>query len=123
MQRRAAVPTVTVEEAHRRLAAGGPEAPVLVDVRNPDEFAQARMPGAILMPLPEFVARCVDLPADRPLLLSCASGVRSEAATAHLMTLGRTDVANVEGGIIAWYRAGLPIRSGPLDPGEGELLT
>jgi rhodanese-related sulfurtransferase len=121
MQRPPTVPTVTVEEAHRRLEAGGPDGPLLVDVRDPDEFAQARMPGAVLVPLPEFAARCGDLPMDRSLLLTCASGARSGAAAAHLLALGWTDVANVEGGIIAWYRAGLPIRSGPLEPGEGGL--
>jgi rhodanese-related sulfurtransferase len=121
MQRPPAVPTVSVQEAHRRLEAGGPDGPLLVDVRGFDEFLQARMPDAVLLPLPEFAARCNELPTDRPLLMTCASGARSGAAAAHLLSLGWTDVANVEGGIIAWYRAGLPVRSGPLEPGEGEL--
>jgi len=115
------VPAVGVTEAHAALAGGGPDGPVIVDVRGRDEFLQARVAGSILLPLPEFAARWRELPGDRGLLLLCASGARSAAATAHLVAAGRTDVANVDGGIIAWYRAGLPIRSGPLEPGEGDV--
>jgi rhodanese-related sulfurtransferase len=118
---RPAIPVVDVVEANDRLAKAGPERPILVDVRNPDEFEQARVDGAVLMPLPMFAARCRELPTDRPLLLICRSGNRSAAATGHLLALGYTDAANVEGGIVAWYRAGLPIRTGVLDPGEGDL--
>jgi rhodanese-related sulfurtransferase len=117
----AGVPVVSVTEAHERLASDGPARPLLVDVRNPDEFEQARVDGSILIPLPVFASRCRELPADRPLLLICRSGNRSGAATGHLLALGYPDAANVEGGILAWYRAGLPIRTGPLESGEGEL--
>jgi rhodanese-related sulfurtransferase len=114
------VPIVPVSEAHERLSTD-PLRPLLVDVRNHDEFERARVEGSILMPLPVFASRCRELPADRPLFLICASGNRSGTATGHLLALGYPDASNVEGGIIAWYRAGLPIRSGPLAPGEGEL--
>ncbi len=90
-----------------------------MDVRNIDEFIQARVAGARLLPLPEFGARFGELPADRPLLLFCHSGSRSAAATAHLVRQGRTDVANVVGGIIGWSRAGLPLVRGPLGAAEG----
>ena len=51
---------------------------------------------------------------DRPLLLMCAAGSRSAAATAWLMRNGYSDVANVAGGINEWQKAGLPVRSGPI---------
>jgi len=113
-----AIPVVDVKEAATRLETSGA---VLVDVRNPDEFASGRVEGAVLIPLPEFGERYAELPTDRPLLLICHMGNRSAAATAHLLRNGYTDVANVAGGMDAWLRAGLPARSGPPEPGEGEL--
>jgi rhodanese-related sulfurtransferase len=115
------IPVIDVAAAHDRLADDDPARPLLVDVRNRDEFEQARVEGSVLMPLPVFAARCRELPTDRPLVLICRTGNRSGAATGHLLAVGYPDAANVEGGIVAWYRAGLPIRTGPLDPGEGEL--
>jgi rhodanese-related sulfurtransferase len=110
-----------VQEAGERLSVGGPAGPLLVDVRNPEEFVAARVPGSVFIPLPEFGSRFKELPKDRPLIVLCASGNRSAFATAHLLASGYSDVANLEGGIIAWYRAGLPVRSGPVEDGEGDL--
>ena len=73
------------------------------------------------MPLSVFQLRYSQLPQDRPLLLICASGQRSLAAGEFLVQRGYADVANVEGGSIAWVRAGLPTRSGALAEGEGDL--
>lgn len=115
------IPSIDPVEAERRLRDGDRDGrrPVLVDVRNLDEFIQARVSGARFIPLPEFGARLGELPTDRPLFMFCHSGSRSAAATAHLVRLGRTDVSNVTGGIIGWARAGLPLAKGPLEPGEG----
>ena len=99
----------------------GGGAAVIIDVREPREFEALRAPGAVLVPLAEFVARLGDLPRDRQLLLICRSGSRSLRATMYLMQQGFDDVANVDGGMIAWKNAGLPVRSGPLEGGEGEL--
>lgn len=116
-----AVPTIEPAEAERRLREGDPDGrrPLLVDVRNIDEFLEARIPGARFIPLPEFGARFEELPRDRPLFLFCRSGSRSAAATAHLVRLGWADVSNVNGGLIAWQWAKLPQVEGPLEPGEG----
>ena len=116
-----AIPSIEPAEAERRLREGAPDGrtPLLVDVRNLDEFIEARVPGATFIPLPEFGARFGELPTDRPLFMLCRSGSRSAAATAHLIGQGRSDVTNVTGGILAWARAGLPVVQGPLEPGEG----
>ncbi|MGH2464679.1 MAG: rhodanese-like domain-containing protein [Candidatus Limnocylindrales bacterium] len=116
-----AVPSIEPAEAERRLREGDPDGrkPLLVDVRNMDEFVEARVPGAKFIPLPEFGSRFEELPRDRPLFLFCRSGSRSAAATAHLVRLGWPDVSNVTGGLIAWQRAQLPVVEGPLEPGEG----
>jgi rhodanese-related sulfurtransferase len=116
------VERITVDEAARRqdTASDGP-APLLVDVREPGEYAQFRARGAVLMPLSVFQLRYVQLPRDRPLMLICASGRRSLAAGQFLIHQGFGAVANVEGGSIAWVQARLPIRTGPPDEGEGDL--
>ena len=115
------VPSIDPAEAERRLREGDPDGrtPLLVDVRNMDEFVEARVAGAKLIPLPEFAARFAELPRDRPLFLFCRSGSRSAAATAHLVREGWADVSNVTGGLIGWQWAKLPLVEGPLVPGEG----
>jgi rhodanese-related sulfurtransferase len=115
----APIPSVDVAEAERRLRED-PAAPILLDVREPDEFAEVRAPGAVLVPTSVFMARVGELPADRPLLVVCHVGGRSAAVTGYLIRAGRTDVVNVAGGMDAWVRAGLPTRRGPVEPGEGE---
>ncbi len=53
--------------------------------------------------------------------MMCAAGSRSAAATAWLVRNGYPDVANVAGGINEWQKAGLPVRTGPVAAGEGDL--
>lgn len=119
MSQPTAIPTVDVREVERRLREDDVP-PLVVDVRETDEHIAARLEsGAILMPMSAFVARMDELPRDRPLLMLCASGNRSSAATAHLLRNGWSDVANVAGGIIDWQRAGFPVRRGPIAPDEG----
>jgi rhodanese-related sulfurtransferase len=117
------IPTIDVREADRRRrdAGGSAGAPLIVDVREPNEFADVRLEGVALVPMSTFATRFEELPRDRPLLLMCAAGSRSAAATAHLLRNGWTDVTNVAGGITEWERAGLPVLRGPVTPGEGDL--
>jgi rhodanese-related sulfurtransferase len=118
----APIPTIDVAEADRRLRED-PAGPILLDVREWNEFEEVRAPGAILVPTSEFMTRIAELPADRPLLVVCAMGGRSAAVTGYLVRAGRTDVVNVAGGMDAWERAGLPVERGPVAAGEGELPT
>ena len=118
----AAVIPVSVTEAARQQAGDdGEGAALLVDVRESGEFEALRAPDAVLLPLSTFMAHIDRLPRDRRLLLICRSGVRSLTAGGMLVQHGFRSVANVEGGMIAWQQAGLPTRSGPPAPGEGEL--
>jgi rhodanese-related sulfurtransferase len=118
-----AVPTIDVREVVRRLHEDAVP-PLVIDVREMDEFLAVRpAEGAALVPMSSFGAKFQELPRDRPLFMLCASGNRSSAATAHLLRNGFTDVSNVAGGIIEWQRAGLPVRRGPVAPGEGDLPT
>ena len=113
----AGIPTVTAQEAEQRLLDGS--AAMLVDVREVVEYAALRVAGSVLLPLSQFGMRFAELPSDRPLMLICRSGARSGRATAFLLSQGYRDVSNVAGGMIAWRAANLPVRSGPLEPGEG----
>lgn len=118
----AALPTIDVREAERRLRED-PDRPLLVDVREPGEFVAVRAPGAVLLPTSVFAARAGELPSDRPLMIVCHVGGRSAAVTGFLVRAGRTDVVNVAGGMDAWEAAGLPVRRGTPAPGEGDLTA
>ena len=129
------VPTIDVREAATAAANGGApgaerggapgahtaQGPLLVDVRERPEFAEVRSPGAVLYPTSSFLLRFEELPRDRPLHVICRTGSRSAAVTAFLLRNGWTDVHDVAGGMVAWLRAGLDVRRGPLEPGEGDL--
>jgi rhodanese-related sulfurtransferase len=114
------LPEVDVREAERRQRED-PARPLLVDVREPSEFAEVRAPDAALLPTSTFLSRIDELPTDRPLLFICRTGSRSAAVTAYMLRSGRSDVANVAGGMEAWQAAGLPVRSGPPGPDEGRV--
>ena len=82
---------------------------VLVDVRERSEYAEARIPGAVLIPLGELPARLAEVPADRDVYVHCRMGGRSARAVDYLRTFGRPNSYNVTGGIEAWDEAGLPV--------------
>jgi rhodanese-related sulfurtransferase len=114
------LPSVDVAEADRRLRED-PAHPVLLDVREMNEFIEFRAPGAMLLPTSTLAARIDEVPPNRPLLVVCRTGVRSAAVTGFLIRSGRSDVFNVTGGMEAWERSGLPTRRGPIEPGEGDV--
>ncbi len=114
-------PTVTVTEAAARLADASDPRPILVDVRERGEFSLMRVPGSVLLPLSTFATNYDQLPSDRPLLLLCAVGGRSARATDFLRANGYADAVNIAGGITAWNQAGLTVRTGALEDGEGDL--
>ena len=102
------VPEIDVHELARLREAGA----ALLDVRNPDEWSTARVPGVPLIPLPELAERADEAPAGDPLYVICAAGGRSAKAAEHLRSLG-VDAVNVAGGTNAWIEAGYPTESGP----------
>ena len=75
---------------------------LLVDVRNPEEYASGHIPGSISIPLAALPARYSELGAsDTPLFVHCLSGGRSGQAVAFLKSAGFTNVKNI-GGINAY---------------------
>jgi len=100
----AAVPAEVRELTPRELAArlrGGPPLE-LIDVREPQEWAIARIEGARLLPLSGFEAAPAALPRDRDLVLYCHAGVRSVTAARRLQAAGFTRVWSLAGGIARW---------------------
>lgn len=98
-----------IEPAEANTKLKGKPAPLLIDVREPEEYREGHVAGAKLIPLGELGKRINELPKDREILCICASGSRSSVATRQLISLGYT-VLNVRGGMMGWYRAGLPIK-------------
>ncbi|MGO8687580.1 MAG: rhodanese-like domain-containing protein [Candidatus Dormibacteria bacterium] len=97
---------VTPQEAHVAITGKGA---LLLDVREPWEWAETRIPGALLIPLLELPARLAELPADADLYVHCRVGRRSLRAVEYLRGAGRPRAASVAGGIEAWASAGLPV--------------
>lgn len=75
---------------------------VLIDVREPHEVDIARIPGARLIPLGEFLDRVGEVERDRDVVVHCRSGLRSGKAVRLLLDAGYDRVRNLRGGILAW---------------------
>lgn len=100
---------VTPQEAQAKLAAD--PAAYLLDVREPSEFREARIEGAQLIPLGQLQSKLAELPHDREIVVVCRTGSRSGMAVGLLQRAG-LNAFNLEGGLVAWARAGLPVRRG-----------
>lgn len=83
------------------------DCPKVVDVREPWEYRQGHVPGAVLIPLGQLSARVNELDPERPVAVICASGNRSQSAAALLGQKGFKTVYNVSGGTGAWMYSGL----------------
>ena len=95
------LPTVTVKEASER----PPGAP-LVDVREDDEWNDGHAPDAVSVPMSRISLD--DIPEGRPVYCICRSGNRSGKVVEALVNAG-VEAVNVEGGMLAWTDAGLPV--------------
>ena len=95
----------------------------LIDVRTPAEFAEARVPGAVNIPLDELASRLAEVAPDKAddLYVICASGGRSARATEALAAAGFARPINVTGGTNGWKAAGLPTESGPPAAGDAKV--
>ncbi|MGE5374290.1 MAG: MBL fold metallo-hydrolase [Bacteroidota bacterium] len=85
------------------------DCPVVVDVREPWEYRQGHVPGAILIPLGQLSSRVNELDPARPVAVICASGSRSQSAAALLGQQGFKTIYNVSGGTGAWMYSGLEL--------------
>lgn len=92
---------ITATELKRRMDAG--EDVQLIDVRQPEEFAFAKIDGAKLIPLGEIIQRMDELDASKEVILQCKAGGRSATAIQMLTRAGyQGKMSNLKGGITSW---------------------
>src|SRR4029077_19518093 len=85
---------------------GRPSNAAVLDVREPEEFANGHVPGAVNLPQADLATRLNEVPRDRPVFVICQGGFRSLRAAQFLCQRGFSDVASVKGGTEAWRAAG-----------------
>ena len=91
------------------VAALPPGAVQIVDVREPDEWADGHISDAVHIPLGNLILRADELDPTRPTITVCHVGQRSLHAVGMLESIGFPDVKSLAGGMAAWERAGQPI--------------
>jgi len=96
------VPTVSVQDL--------PAEPVLLDVREPDEWAAGHVEGAQHIPMNDIPRRTAELDQDTDLVVVCKVGGRSAQVTAYLNQQGYR-ATNLDGGMLAWAAARRPMVS------------
>lgn len=101
------MPSVSAAELNEKMKA--PKRPLVVDVRQPEEFRTGHIIGAKLIPLGELGRRMKELPKDKEIVCVCASGSRSRSATKMLLGAGYNAI-NMNGGMLTWARAGLSMK-------------
>ncbi|HLU97842.1 rhodanese-related sulfurtransferase [Actinomadura hallensis] len=105
--------TQRIDAASLRDRIGGPDAPRLLDVRTPREFAAAHIPGSYNVPLDTLREHCDELRGSlERVVLVCRTGNRATQAERALSRAGLTDVQILDGGIVAWEAAGAPLNRG-----------
>jgi len=126
-----AVPRVGIEELEDMMQAPAGRAPLLLDVREPAEFAVSHLRGAVRAEtVEEALAVLAKADPKRPVVAYCSVGYRSARLAQELAEAGHPGVLNLEGSIFAWANAGLPVvRDGrevrevhPYDRRWGQLL-
>ncbi len=95
---------ITAEELRQFVKSHNEKEYLLVDVRQPDEYTKAHIPGAKFIPLNEILSDFSGLPVNRDVIFYCHSGGRSLAAASMFSEEGITEktIYNLEGGILSW---------------------
>lgn len=78
------------------------EPPLLLDVREDWEFATAHLPGSLHIPMAKIPQRHAELEKNRPIVVICHHGMRSQQVADFLEKKGATDIGNLVGGLDAW---------------------
>jgi rhodanese-related sulfurtransferase len=107
---------ITATDLHDRLTA---RQVVLIDVREPAEYAVERIHGALNLPLTTFDPAALPVGGDHPVVLQCGSGKRSAMALDQCRKAGVEVAGHLAGGIGAWRAAGLPVIR--IDPATGAV--
>ncbi len=92
------------------------DAPLLLDVREPGEYASGHLAGAVNIPQAELSSRIDELPKDQPVVTVCLSGGRSYRSAQFLAQAGFDNVASLAGGVTGWLKDGREIEEGTVGP-------
>jgi hydroxyacylglutathione hydrolase len=106
---------LTVDQLADQLGRG-PDAPLVVDVRQASEYASGHVPGSVHINAGSLGDRLADLPRDRPIATICASGYRSSVAASLLRSAGFADVSWVAEGLPAWQAHRHPVERDAPEP-------
>ena len=87
------------------------ERPLVLDIRNPREWAAKHIEGSVNVPLNHLQERIAEIPRDRRIAIHCAGGYRSSIAASILHQYGITNLVELAGGLAAWEAAQLPVVS------------
>jgi rhodanese-related sulfurtransferase len=98
-----------VEEIDIKTLAHRPGDALVLDVREPEEYAHGHVPGALNLPQAELATRMNELARDRPIITVCQVGARSRRAAQFLAQMGFERVSTTAGGTEAWVSAGMPL--------------
>ncbi len=91
-------------------------------MREPEEYEQGHVPGAINLAQADLASRLDELPRHHPLALICRSGARSLRAAQFLRQVGFEQVASVQGGTLAWQAASKPLAFGEHRAGKPPVI-
>jgi rhodanese-related sulfurtransferase len=100
---------VTAPMVAAELASADP--PLLVDIRNPREWAAKHIDGSVNIPLNHLQERIAEIPRNRRIAVHCAGGYRSSIGASILHQYGITNLIEMAGGLAAWDAAKLPVVS------------
>ncbi len=100
-------PSISPAELSARRESGA--APVVIDVRTPEEYAAGHIPGAVNLPFDQVARRIVEIDTPHGVALYCMVGPRARKGESALVAAGYEKVLHLEGGLAAWQAAGFPV--------------
>ena len=100
---------LSTEDFCQQFASGAGGEFQFIDVREEEEYAAGHIPGAINIPLSEFMARVDEISEDAPVLLVCNTGVRSSQAALFLAGMGYEELYNLDDGTKGWLAEGYAV--------------
>ncbi len=106
------VPTISPDDLYKQRQSG--PAPLVLDVRTPEEFRLGHIPGAVNIPHTELASRIGEVQQSDSVVLYCMLGPRARLGEKTLLDAGVENVLHLDGGLHAWQQAGFPVeKAGP----------
>ena len=101
------VPTLSPDDLYEQRQSG--LAPLILDVRTPEEFRLGHIPGAVNIPHTDLASRIEEVEPKDGVVLYCMVGPRARLGEKTLLDAGLKEVLHLDGGLAAWKAAGYPV--------------